>query len=159
MVPETVKANIERVLVENKEEVVKKLKNLFEYPLHPDTRILLFEVQGDSGIFGIQISQFKYLDEEIQYNAKGEFIGSAIVDFGFDFFEYIPRYVYKQDIDTEIEFSKYAEERMYEWLADCFEEAGGKKFPIKCCVHFHDTGEGFDLHDRQWKDLEDFENH
>ncbi|MCS1350294.1 hypothetical protein [Mechercharimyces sp. CAU 1602] len=106
----------------------------------------MFIVTGHSGDYGVGVHPQYFIDD----------IEDSIADFGASCFRYLSKEEWEDDTGRYEDFTK---ELFYEWVVDCFKDAGGDKFKIPCYLSFYEPEDVvLDLHTRKWREVDELQN-
>jgi hypothetical protein len=138
-------------------DVIRKILN---FPFHPDTQLILFEIQGYSGSFGLTPFAMKDSDYDIDEDAFGTpLYQTQFGKFSFGFSAYNHLDEVKQMSSEEIgELDDLAIDCLCEWFANLYHEVSGSS-PISCMIQIHDTTGVYSLKEREWLTEEEFEDY
>ena len=145
---------------EKREATLDVLKKILHFPFHPDTQLILFEIQGYSGTFGLTPFAMKDSDYHIDEDAFGTPLYKTQFgkfSFGLSAYNYLDEV--KQMSPEEIgELDDLAIDCLCEWLANLYHEVSGN-FPITCMIQIHDTTGVYSLQEREWLTEEEFDDY
>lgn len=86
-IPDHIKQQIIKNIDKKRDKTLSKLREVLDYPYHPDTKILIFRVEGDSGAYGMNLLAANEHWDMIEVNADGEDLyGTRFLHFGFSFY-------------------------------------------------------------------------
>ncbi|MER5333770.1 hypothetical protein [Micromonospora sp. NPDC002717] len=150
-IPDHIKQQIVKNIDKKRDKTLSKLREVLDYPYHPDTKILIFRVEGDSGAYGMNLLAANEHWDMIEVNADGEDLyGTRFLHFGFNFYVLEDCDVSPARTSLPEQISKFTRDYLYPWFADRFEELGGKDRPFDCVLQKHDTLRGFSMKERKW---------
>jgi hypothetical protein len=143
---------------EDRQTVEEELKQVLSFPYHPDTKLLVFELEGYSGDFGLKPFAMKdsyiFVDEDAN--------GTPLYETPFDQFAFgVSAYEFLQDElehmdDEEIgELDDFAIECLCEWFSDLFQAVKDKSFTITGMIKQHDHSGMYSLQDKKWVEDEE----
>ncbi|MBA4601538.1 hypothetical protein [Thermoactinomyces mirandus] len=146
---------VKKSINEHKEEVICGFQVLFQYPFHPDATLL--EVRGDTGSFGISVTQMNGWGKSVQKNAYGENVD--LEGFVFDAYAIIEQDYNEiiNDLDLAADIDDYAKEYFVPFFQEYFNLAGGKKkAKLPFYLYYPNSMNAYDLVKEKWLDEEEY---
>ncbi|MBA4601723.1 hypothetical protein [Thermoactinomyces mirandus] len=142
---------------EKKEEVIRQFHFLLNYPFHPEATFILLEVRGDTGSFGISVTQMNGWGKQLNKNAYGKY-DSDLVGFVFDVYANLEQDYNEiiNDLELVDEIDDYAKEYFVPFIQECFNQAGGKNAKIPFYLYYPNSGDAYDLVKEKWLDEDEY---
>jgi len=145
---------------EDREISLDELKQVLCFPFHPDTQLIVFELEGHFGDFGLKPFAMKDSYYFVDTDASNTPLYQTSFDefsFGFSAYDYLDE-VNQMSPDEIGELDNLAIDCLCEWFADLSQEVGGDS-PIACMIQIHDTMGVYLLQERKWLTEEEFKDY
>jgi hypothetical protein len=127
--------------------LVVALRKLFATELPGEFEVLLFEIQSDWRNFPVYAFAMDHeANNEVYFEPP--FKGPVLPKAG----PLIPKGAIDQDHyeDKGVATFESGARVLAEWFGECWNMAGGAKFPLPAYVHLHDSSRYFDLKTSRW---------
>jgi len=145
------KQEIKNTVFRYKALIMDTLKEVFSYPYHPRTQMVLFEIHGNTGLFAISVTPFVHLGEQIFENADEESVDDLRMKW-----VSIKAYQEDENWDDDVyddlvdEMDEYAVEQIISLFNECFKEAGGVHTHIQYYLQGQSRASVLDLKNNIW---------
>lgn len=151
------KGKISASFDEDREMALDELTQVMNFPYHPDTHLILFELEGHFGDFGLKPFAMKDSYYFVDSDASGTPLYQTQFDeFSFGFSAYSHLEEVNQMSPEEIgELDDFAIDCLCEWFADLYQNVSGDS-PITCMIKKHDTASVYSLQEKKWLTEEEF---
>lgn len=157
---------IEKIIAsfdDDREVTLDILKQILNFPFHPDTQLILFEITGNSGIFGL----IPFVMKDSDYHIDEDAFGTPLIDtpfnelsFGFSAYNYLENEVKRMSSDEIGDLDHLAIDFLCEWFSSIYHEvSGNSSITFTCMLQIHDTPHVYACKERQWLTEEEFEDY
>ncbi|MFC4075234.1 hypothetical protein [Salinithrix halophila] len=143
------KQEVTQIIQTEEENTIKGIKQVLakEYP--SDTRFLLFDLETDGEYLSITVHSAISVSNIHNYPEPGIAGVDLTGDLGLDELD-----LDEEDVDElEDELIEFGRKYYVEWLAKCFDKAGGGSYPLPCVARLED--DFYHLQKGQWIEPEE----
>lgn len=134
-----------------KNQTIQMLQTISNHPFSSETKLILFEVEGSFGEYGVRPIPMK----DMATIAPSEVVSFSDMAIDYYAYEYVSE-EYDQametwDDDEMDEFAEWTRDLFFDWFADRFQEVHHQtSIKLPCMLRFHDTSLSYDLRDKEW---------
>ncbi|WP_040834569.1 hypothetical protein [Nocardia brevicatena] len=135
----------------DREDTLDELKQILSFPFHPDTRLVMFELHGNGGVFGLNPWPMKDGDYHIDIDASGTpLYQTGFDEFGCGFSAYDQLDEVNRMSPEEIgDLDDLAIDYLCDWFADLLHELNAD-LPISYAIQRHDYTGVYSVPEKEW---------